>query len=246
MPHRCHDRGLSTDPDHYFNRSQRPLQSLIFLLPFLIIYEVGVLVIAIHLHIAHPQHILARSFLEDFLGLFGAAGRYMPGLAVVMVLLSWHIARRDKWEFDWRLNMAMGAESVALAVPLLDTGLSIVRRFLRKEKIWDADRGHIHHRLLDRGLTPRKAVLVLYAAAALGAIFSIMQGSIHNGYSGLVIILFCVAAWIGVQHLGYVEFGMAGRMFIDGAFRRHLNGQLQLQKFEEELQIGRASCRERV
>lgn len=119
MARRRQDRGLSADPEHYFNRSQRPLQSLVFLLPFLLLYEAGVLLMPVNQQVGHAQHILARSLLADLLGLFGAAGGYLPGLAVVIVLLSWHLARRDKWEFDWRLNMAMGAESVALAVPLL-------------------------------------------------------------------------------------------------------------------------------
>jgi hypothetical protein len=50
-----------------------------------------------------------------------------------------------------------------------------------------------------------------------------------------VVVLFCAAAWIGVQHLGYVEFGVAGRMFVDGAFRRHLSNELTLRSFEDEL-----------
>jgi hypothetical protein len=48
-------------------------------------------------------------------------------------------------------------------------------------------------------------------------------------------VLFCAAAWIGVQHLGYVEFGVAGRMFVEGAFRRHLNNELALRAFEDDL-----------
>jgi len=135
--------------------------------------------------------------------------------------------------------LGMTAPLMALAVPLLDTALAIARRFLRKEKIWEADRGHIHHRLLDRGLTPRKAVLVLYGVAALGAVLSIAQSSLANGYAGVVVILFCAAAWMGIQHLGYVEFGVAGRMFIDGAFRRRLKAQILLQALEESL--GRAT-----
>ena len=53
--------------------------------------------------------------------------------------------------------------------------------------------------------------------------------------SGVVIIIFCAVTWIGVQHLGYVEFGTAGRMFLDGAFRRMLNSQVSLQMYQEQL-----------
>jgi UDP-GlcNAc:undecaprenyl-phosphate GlcNAc-1-phosphate transferase len=64
---------------------------------------------------------------------------------------------------------------LALGLPLTDTLLAMVRRFLEKRSIFSPDRGHIHHRLLDLGVTHRRAVLILYistlllCAAALGA-----------------------------------------------------------------------------
>ena len=60
--------------------------------------------------------------------------------------------------------LGMIAPAMALAIPILDTSLAIVRRLLRRQPIFSPDRGHIHHRLLDRGLTPRRAVLLIYAA----------------------------------------------------------------------------------
>jgi hypothetical protein len=41
--------------------------------------------------------------------------------------------------------------------------------------------------------------------------------------------------WLGIEHLGYVEFGVAGRMFMEGAFRRLLNCNIALQTFENNL-----------
>jgi UDP-GlcNAc:undecaprenyl-phosphate GlcNAc-1-phosphate transferase len=139
------------------------------------------------------------------------------------------------WSQKSATALGMTAPLMALAIPLLDTALAIGRRFLRNEPIHKADRGHIHHRLLDRGFTPRKVALLLYGAAALGAVFSILQSTLHNQAQGLVIILFCAIAWIGVQHLGYVEFGTAGRMFLDGAFRRQLSAHLSLLSFEQSV-----------
>jgi UDP-GlcNAc:undecaprenyl-phosphate GlcNAc-1-phosphate transferase len=43
---------------------------------------------------------------------------------------------------------------LAVSIPLLDVSLTILRRFLRNQPIFSADRGHIHHRLLERGLAP--------------------------------------------------------------------------------------------
>ncbi len=139
------------------------------------------------------------------------------------------------WGHKAATVLGLTAPLMALAVPLLDTGLSIARRFLRGKPVWDADRGHIHHRLLDRGLTPRRVALLLYGVAALGAVFSVAQSFLENNFGGVVVLLFAGVAWMGVQHLGYVEFGVAGRMFLDGAFRRHLSSQLALRGFEEAM-----------
>lgn len=107
------------DPEHYYHRSQRPLQALILLLPLLLIYELGTLYLATQADGGEARHILARSLLAHVLDAFGAAGAYLPGLFVVVVLVSWHIAQRDPVRFDWRLYLAMTAESIALAIPLL-------------------------------------------------------------------------------------------------------------------------------
>jgi UDP-GlcNAc:undecaprenyl-phosphate GlcNAc-1-phosphate transferase len=146
--------------------------------------------------------------------------------------------------------LGMTAPLMALAVPLLDTAIAIARRFLRGEPLFKADAGHIHHRLLARGLTPRRAVLLLYGACGLAATLSLVSSLSYGEAKGLVIVLFCAAAWIGVQHLGYVEFGLAGRMLLEGAFRRHLNHQLALAAFAQELEAAqtpeecwRAVCR---
>ena len=137
------------------------------------------------------------------------------------------------WSEKAATILGMTAPLMALSIPLLDTALAIVRRFLRGKPIFGADRGHIHHRLIDRGLTPRRAALVLYAFCGIGAVASLLM--MYQKLSGFVIVIFCLIAWIGVQHLGYVEFGTMGRMFIGGAFRRALSTQLALQTFEQRL-----------
>jgi UDP-GlcNAc:undecaprenyl-phosphate/decaprenyl-phosphate GlcNAc-1-phosphate transferase len=131
--------------------------------------------------------------------------------------------------------LGMAAPLMALAVPLIDTTVAVARRFLRQQPIMAADGAHIHHKLLRRGLKPRTVALMLYGACAIAASMSILSSVAHHGYQGLVLLVFCGAAWIGVQYLGYVEFGVAGRMFVGGAFRRHLNDQIVLRMFEEAL-----------
>jgi UDP-GlcNAc:undecaprenyl-phosphate GlcNAc-1-phosphate transferase len=54
-----------------------------------------------------------------------------------------------------------------LGVPLFDTLWAVARRALAGKPIWRADRGHLHHRLLARGYTARRVLLVLYSASIL-------------------------------------------------------------------------------
>ena len=59
------------------------------------------------------------------------------------------------WSQKGATMLGMTAPLMALAVPLLDTGLAVARRFLRHQPIMSGDAAHIHHRLLARGLTPK-------------------------------------------------------------------------------------------
>jgi UDP-GlcNAc:undecaprenyl-phosphate GlcNAc-1-phosphate transferase len=139
------------------------------------------------------------------------------------------------WSQKSATVMGMTAPLMALSIPLFDTGLAIIRRLLRGQPLFGADRGHIHHRLLDRGLTPRRVAVVLYGFCGLAAAFSLLQSMVRFQYGGLVILLFCAAAWIGIQHLGYVELSTTGRLIFPGAFLRVLNAQLRLRTLEDSL-----------
>jgi UDP-GlcNAc:undecaprenyl-phosphate GlcNAc-1-phosphate transferase len=132
----------------------------------------------------------------------------------------------------------MTAPLIALAFPLLDTLLSVVRRFLRGRPIFGADHGHIHHRLLDQGLTPRRVALLLYGVCGLAAAMSIMQSLIGAKFGAVVVLLFCTLVFVGVQRLGYAEFGI-GRILLDTELRRHIMAYLSLPKVEAELRLAR-------
>jgi UDP-GlcNAc:undecaprenyl-phosphate GlcNAc-1-phosphate transferase len=139
------------------------------------------------------------------------------------------------WSQKSATLLGVTAPLLALAIPLLDVALAIARRFLKRQSIFGADRGHIHHRLLDRGLTVRQAALLLYGVALLFAILSLVSSVTQDSYAGLILVLFCAVTWIGVQGLGYVELNMAGRLLIGGGFRRLLLGQLALRSYQESM-----------
>jgi UDP-GlcNAc:undecaprenyl-phosphate/decaprenyl-phosphate GlcNAc-1-phosphate transferase len=63
---------------------------------------------------------------------------------------------------------------VVLVVPLLDFTLAVLRRLRAGMSPFEADRKHLHHRLLDMGHTHMQAVLILYAWTAVMAIGTLM------------------------------------------------------------------------
>ncbi len=139
------------------------------------------------------------------------------------------------WSEKSTTLLSISAPLLVLSVPLIDAGLAVGRRFLRQQPIFGADRAHIHHKLLSRGLTPRRVVLILYGFCGLAAVASLMLTEMRSQYHAFVIILVGLAALLGLRHLGYAEFSLAGRMALDGSFQRQLNAQLALVSFEQQL-----------
>ena len=67
--------------------------------------------------------------------------------------------------------LAVAIPILVLGLPIIDTMFAIFRRLLHGKPIGEADRGHLHHRLLDMGLSHRMAVISLYiVSGALGLV----------------------------------------------------------------------------
>jgi UDP-GlcNAc:undecaprenyl-phosphate GlcNAc-1-phosphate transferase len=131
--------------------------------------------------------------------------------------------------------VALTVPLLAVSVPLLEVVLSILRRYLRNRPIFGADRGHIHHKLLECGLSPKGAVLTIYAFCGAVALLSLTATALRNQLSGLIAVVFCVAAWIAIRRLGYTEFATAGRLFLRGGFRNIIDFETRLVDFEKTL-----------
>ena len=62
---------------------------------------------------------------------------------------------------------------LSLGLPIFDTMCAMLRRAITHKPIMQADRGHLHHKLIDKGYTQKQAVLILYGISALLAILAI-------------------------------------------------------------------------
>ena len=93
---------------------------------------------------------------------------------------------------------------IVLAVPIFDTLWAIVRR-LKKGKslkaIVSADNGHLHHKLVQRGFSPKQSVLILYGISATFGIFAVIlfESGIWKALSFMLMVLVAIA-------LGYKNF----------------------------------------
>lgn len=63
---------------------------------------------------------------------------------------------------------------LAVGLPIFDTTFAIIRRILNRKPIMQADRGHLHHRLIDKGYSPKRAVVIMYGISILSAAFAIV------------------------------------------------------------------------
>ncbi len=108
--------------------------------------------------------------------------------------------------------IAVAIPVVSFGLPILETALSVLRRLISGRPVFTADREHIHHKLLQRGMSHRKVVIVLYAVSALFALLSLFLLWPTGSTLGLVLAVLGTGVWMGVQHLGYLEFGELRRV----------------------------------
>jgi UDP-GlcNAc:undecaprenyl-phosphate GlcNAc-1-phosphate transferase len=97
--------------------------------------------------------------------------------------------------------------TVALGLPIMDTLLAIGRRAWRGRPLFQADKEHIHHRLLARGLSHRQAVLVLYGFCVLLGLAALLLTYGNSGQAALLLVVLAVVAVILLRTLGYFRLG---------------------------------------
>lgn len=96
------------------------------------------------------------------------------------------------------------APVLVLALPIFDTSFAIIRRVIREKSfkaIFKADRGHLHHKLIDRGYTQKQAVYILYGASAIFGLFAIilLESGIWKALSFALLV--CAIIAIGYKDI---------------------------------------------
>lgn len=96
---------------------------------------------------------------------------------------------------------------VILGIPFLDTTLAIVRRYYGHRPIFQADKGHLHHRLIEIGLSHRQAVLCLYGVNVVLALSAIVMTLITPKQAAVFLVVLSTAALVAVNKIGVVRAG---------------------------------------
>jgi len=105
--------------DNYWALSMRPLHGLVVLLPLLAMYELGAILFLTDMNTGVQSTIAARKLIAQFFEVFGAFSFTLPGLAMVTVLLSWHVLSKDSWRLRPWVLVGMLMEAALWALPLV-------------------------------------------------------------------------------------------------------------------------------
>ena len=95
----------------YRSHTLRPLNSLIFILPMLLGFQVGAAV--------YGTSLLAPRDMQGILERLGATAAHLPAILIVLVLFLQHLLRRDPWELQPKVLAGMFGESIIWMIPLI-------------------------------------------------------------------------------------------------------------------------------
>lgn len=106
-------------------------------------------------------------------------------------------------------NDGMGIVSfsvvIALAVPIADTSVAFFRRINRGMHPLKADKEHIHHRLMDLGLTHRQTVVIHYGIAMLSGFTAFLVSVVDAFYAIILLVIVIAMVLLSIWRLGYIE-----------------------------------------
>ena len=131
----------------------------------------------------------------------GDAGSMLLGF-VIAALMMMFAKEGPRW---WLASIAV------FGLPILDTAVALLRRFLNKRPLFVSDRGHIYDQMIDRGIPLKRTVAICYGLAAIYAIIGIVMSQIRTRYALIVYIPVFIASGFVVWKKGYLKMeGLRG------------------------------------
>ncbi len=110
----------------------------------------------------------------------GDAGSMLLGFFVAIMMCLFCIEGTARW---------LVASAVVFSLPILDTGLAVVRRLLAGQSIFAGDRGHLYDQLQDRGMSVKQVVALFYVLSSAAAIIGVTVSILLHLHQALPIYL---------------------------------------------------------
>lgn len=101
--------------------------------------------------------------------------------------------------------IALVVPMVALGLPIMDTAFAIIRRYISGQPIFKPDRGHLHHRLLDMGLTHKQTVLLMYIISGCLGMSAIALTEVNRFIGAAIILGILGVAIFGARKVGVLK-----------------------------------------
>lgn len=136
----------------------------------------------------------------------GDGGSYFLGYVVAALAISSSMKSQ--------VSALMLIPLLALGVPIFDTLVSPIRRFIRGRDVFQPDKGHVHHIFLSMGLSPKSVVQIIYGITlllCLTAIFLVLYRG--KGIGGLILFLLLIGAIFFIRKLGYMEYLAVDKLY---------------------------------
>ncbi|CCQ94703.1 putative undecaprenyl-phosphate N-acetylglucosaminyl 1-phosphate transferase [[Clostridium] ultunense Esp] len=102
-------------------------------------------------------------------------------------------------------TIAVVVPIIILGVPIFDTTFAIFRRLLNGKSIAEADKGHLHHRLLKMGYSQKKTVLILYSISAIFGLCAILIAKINSKRAVFIAIVIFVLTILLASKMGLIS-----------------------------------------
>ncbi|MEN6412131.1 MAG: MraY family glycosyltransferase [Veillonellales bacterium] len=102
-------------------------------------------------------------------------------------------------------TIALIVPIVALGLPIMDTAFAIIRRYMSGKPIFKPDKGHLHHRLLEMGLTQKEAVLLMYVISGCLGLSAIALTEVNHALGALILIGLLGLAFFGAKKIGVLK-----------------------------------------
>lgn len=105
--------------------------------------------------------------------------------------------------------VATVAPVLVLAIPIFDTAFAILRRIINKRPIMEADKGHLHHRIMAFGLGQKRAVLTLYGISGIMGVAAILISRDLILESSLLVLIAAVFIYVFLTNHTAAERGIS-------------------------------------